>query len=161
MLSRIAATLCALALLIGWAGTGPGRAARGATEPKTAATAPARIKAVVRDWSRLLNAGDNEGVARLFSLPAVVVQGPYAYRLRTYDQLALWHAALPCSGTIVSISIRGRYATAIFRLGNRRRSRCDAPGGLAAARFEIVRGKIRSWEQVAVPAEGRDDQPIA
>jgi hypothetical protein len=119
------------------------------------------MRAVVRAWSRLLNKGDNDGAARLFSLPAIVIQPPLAYRLQTYAQVALWHEGLPCSGKLVSISIRGRYATAVFRLGHRVTSRCDAPNTLAAARFEIVRGKIRSWQQVPVPPAERRDQPTA
>jgi hypothetical protein len=110
------------------------------------------MRAVVRAWSRLLNDGDNDGVARLFGLPALVIQPPIAYRLETFGQVALWHAGLPCSGKIVSIAIRGRFATVVFRLGHRGTSTCDAPNTLAAARFEIVRGKIVSWQQVPLPA---------
>ena len=42
-------------------------------------------------------------------------------------------------------------ATAVFALGVRRRHTCQGLGAEAAARFEIVGGKIRSWTQVAVP----------
>jgi hypothetical protein len=119
------------------------------------------MRALVRTWSRLLNADDNKGVARLFSLPAVFSQGPDAYRLRTYAQIAAWHAGLPCSGKIVSLSLSGRYATVVFRLGNRGQSPCDAPGSLAAARFGIVRGKIVSWEQVPTPVHDGTDPPVA
>ncbi len=112
------------------------------------------MKAVVHEWSVKLNAGDNAGVARLFALPTIVIQGPYAYRLRTRKQVALWHSGLPCSGRILSIAIHGRYADAVFRLGDRRGSSpCDAPGTLAAARFEIVEGKIVAWEQIPVPTK--------
>ena len=79
---------------------------------------------------------------------------PGGYRLQTPGQVAAWHGALPCSGRIVSITVRGRYATAVFRLGNRKTSRCDAPGTLAAARFTILRGKITVWQQVPPPSEG-------
>jgi hypothetical protein len=112
------------------------------------------MKAIVRAWSANLNAGDNAAETRLFSLPALMIQGPYGYRLTTPGQVAQWHAGLPCSGKIVSIKVRGRYATAVFRLGNRPTSKCDAPGTLAAARFTIVRGKITVWRQVPAPAEG-------
>jgi hypothetical protein len=112
------------------------------------------MKAVVRAWSQNLNTGKNAAEARLFSLPALMIQGPYGYRLTTPGQVAQWHAGLPCSGKIVSIKVRGRYATAVFRLGNRRTSKCDAPGTLAAARFTIVRGKITVWEQVPPPSQG-------
>jgi len=74
--------------------------------------------------------------------------------LTTPKQVAQWHAGLPCSGKIVSIKVRGRYATAVFRLGNRKTSKCDAPGTLAAARFTIVRGKITVWQQVPPPSQG-------
>ena len=127
----------------------------GATPPQE------RMKAVVHAWSARLNAGDNAGIARLFALPAIVIQGQYEYRLRTRAQVALWYSGLPCSGRIVSIAIRGRYATAVFRLGNRGATKCDAPGTLAAARFGIVGGKIVTWEQVPVPAAQSPQAPAA
>ncbi len=111
------------------------------------------MRAVVRAWSANLNAGRNAAEARLFSLPVTMVQGQYGYRLTTPAQVAAWHAALPCSGKVVSIRVRGRYATAVFRLGNRKTSKCDAPGTLAAARFTIVRGKITAWQQVPPPPQ--------
>jgi hypothetical protein len=109
------------------------------------------MRSVVRTWSARLNANDNAGAARLFSLPAVMTQGSYSYRLRTLRQIALWHDGLPCAGKVTRIVVKGRYATAVFTLGERRGHRCDAPGEDAAAKFEIVGGKIRSWTQVAVP----------
>ena len=119
-----------------------------------------QMAAVVREWSKRLNANDNDGVAKLFAVPAILIQGPNEYRLTTQHQISLWHSLLPCSGTVVSISYAGRYATAVFRLGNRGKSKCDAPGALAAARFEIVGGKIVAWVQVPVPAK-RGDAPVA
>ena len=131
----------------------------------TAAAAPPpqsaqqrQMKAIVRAWTKRLNAGDNAGVARLFSLPATIIQGPYVYRLTTRAQIARWHAGLPCSGRILSIAYRGNFATAVFRLANRGSHPCDAPGTLAAARFKIVDRKIASWEQVAVPPQASDTQ---
>jgi hypothetical protein len=112
-----------------------------------------KVEAVVRAWSKRLNAGDNAGVARLFTVPATLIQGPYTYRLTTRADIAEWHSGLPCSGKILSISFRGNRATAVFRLGNRGSTQCDDPGGLAAARFTIVNGKISVWEQVAVPEQ--------
>jgi hypothetical protein len=120
--------------------------------------APARddaqqMKAIVRAWSARLNARDNDGLSRLFTVPALVIQAPYAYKLVTRAQIARWYAGLPCAGHVVSITVRGRFATAVFRLANRGSTACDAPGTLAAARFEIEHGKILSWEQVPVPAK--------
>lgn len=106
---------------------------------------------IVRTWSARLNAGDNAGIAKLFSLPATIIQGPYVYRLINRRQIALWESELPCSGKVVSIAYTRRYATAVFVLGNRGAKRCDAPGSLAAARFTIVDGKIATWQQVPVP----------
>jgi hypothetical protein len=139
---RLLITLVALSTL-----TGAGLAA-----PTVARTdSPAKMRSVVKAWSARLNANDNAGAARLFSLPAVMTQGGYAYRLTTYRQLALWHDGLPCAGTVTRVIVKGRFATAVFTLGERNGHQCDAPGGEAAAKFEIVRGKIRSWTQVAVP----------
>jgi hypothetical protein len=111
------------------------------------------MEAVVRAWSKRLNAGDNVGVARLFALPATLIQGPYTYRLASRAEIADWHSGLPCSGRILSVSFRGNRATAVFRLGDRGSTPCDDPGGLAAARFTIVNGKITVWQQVAVPKQ--------
>ena len=111
----------------------------------------AQMRAIVRAWSTRLNADDNKGIARLFAVPATVIQAPYVYRLRSSHDVALWFSGLPCAGMITSIAVSGRYATAVFRLANRGSSACDAPGTLAAARFEIVHGKIVAWAQVAVP----------
>jgi hypothetical protein len=110
-----------------------------------------KMEAVVLRWSQALNANDNEGIARLFRLPALIVQGAYAYKLVNRHQVALWFAGLPCAGHVTRILFAGRYATAVFKLANRGKTKCDAPGSLAAARFEIVNGKIASWVQVEVP----------
>jgi hypothetical protein len=115
---------------------------------------------VILQWSARLNANDNEGIARLYSVPALIVQGPYAYKLVSRHQIALWYSELPCAGHVTRIIFQGRYATAVFRLANRGKKPCDAPGALAAARFEIVNGKIVSWAQVAVPAKA-SSTPVA
>ena len=49
----------------------------------------------LREWSRLLNAGEDAKVARLFRLPAIVEQGGYGYRLKTVAQVTIWHNGLP------------------------------------------------------------------
>ena len=122
-----------------------------AAPTRAAADSPAAMRSVVRTWSARLNANDNRGASHLFALPAVMTQGPYAYRLTTYQQLTLWHDGLPCAGKVTRIIVKGRFATAVFTLGKRKGHSCDAPGSEAAAKFEIVRGKIRSWTQVEVP----------
>lgn len=126
-------------------------------------TRPAEMKRIVRDWSRLVNVADNAGLAKLFRLPAIVEQGGVGYRLKTAKHIAIWHDGLPCAGRVTSITVRGRVATAVFVLGDRpgTGSRCDAPGELAAAAFEIVDGRIVRWAQVAVPATARKPPPGA
>jgi hypothetical protein len=109
------------------------------------------MESVVRTWTKRLNAGDNAGVARLFAVPATIIQAPYEYRFTSRAQIAEWHSNLPCSGRIVAISFRKNTTTATFRLGNRGTTQCDGPGTLAAARFTIVKGLITVWQQVAVP----------
>ncbi len=113
---------------------------------------PTAMKRVVRAWSARLNAYDNAGAARLFSRPATLVQGGFSLRLRTASDIALWHRLLPCAGKLVSITVEGERATAVFLLANGKNRRCDAPGVKAAAVFRIRGGKIRSWTQVPVPA---------
>ena len=119
--------------------------------PAATASRASHIKAVVRMWSAYLNANDNEKAARLFALPAIVIQAPYEFRLRTRKELVEWHSTLPCAGYIVSIAVKGETATVVFQLGDRPRSTCTTPGAQAAARFTFVDGKIVRWEQIAVP----------
>ena len=94
-----------------------------AAPTRDAADSPAKMRSVVREWSTRLNANDNAGAARLFALPALLTQGPYAYRLKTYKQLALWHDGLPCAGKVTRIIVNGRFATAVFTLGKRKATR--------------------------------------
>ncbi len=143
------AAVLSVAVSAGSSSTGATRAS--AARTASPATARPRMEAIVRAWSARLNAGDYAGIARLFRLPATVTQGPYVYRLSTARQVALWHRALPCGGKVTAVDVAGPLATATFRLANRRGSKCDAPGGLAAAQFTIVGGKITAWRQVAVP----------
>jgi hypothetical protein len=153
---RVGSAALAVGALLLVAGTGSiaGAASNRSATAHGAPTAVQRHMAViVHQWSDRLNARDFDGIARLFALPAILIQGPYEYRLPTRHDVALWHAGLPCGGTILRITYAGRFATAVFRLANRGKTKCDAPGALAAARFEIVHGKIVSWEQVAVPAK--------
>jgi hypothetical protein len=115
------------------------------------ATSPAAAKRIVRTWSARLNAFDNAGVAKLFARPATFVQPGGAFRLDSAADIALWHRLLPCAGRILSITVRGEYATAVFVLASGKHRRCDAPGQKAAAVFRIRNGKIVSWAQIPVP----------
>ncbi len=111
----------------------------------------AATKKVVRTWSERLNAYDNAGVARLFARPAAILQNGALFQLRTYEDIARWHRSLPCAGRIVSLTVKGRDATAVFALRSGKNRRCDAPGQEVAAVFRVSGGKIRAWAQVPVP----------
>jgi limonene-1,2-epoxide hydrolase len=115
----------------------------------SAATAP---KAVVRAWSKALNANDNAGAAKLFAPGARVIQPGVDVALTSPALALAFNESLPCAGKIVRITVKGNRATATFVLGQRPKHRCDAPGAKAAAIFTVQRGKIVRWEQVPVPA---------
>jgi limonene-1,2-epoxide hydrolase len=119
------------------------------------ATSPA---AVVRAWSKALNANENERAARLFAPGAHVVQAGFDVPLTSHALAVAFNASLPCAGRIVAIHVRGSRATATFVLGERPKHRCDGPGQRAAAVFTIRGGKIVRWEQIPVPPA---DQPTA
>jgi hypothetical protein len=109
-----------------------------------------RMKAVVRTWTANLYAGNNAAEARLFSLPATIAAmgGPVGCYCLTSAEVAQFHTQLPCSGKILSIKVRGRYATAVLRLVDEETSKCDAPGALTGLRFTIVHGKITVLKQM-------------
>ena len=105
-------------------------------------------ESVVRAWSDALNAGDNERAANLFAQGAEVVQPGRVMFLRTHAQAVEFNSGLPCSGKIISMATKDDTATATFLLGNRKTSRCDAPGSRAVAAFEVHQGKIVLWHQL-------------
>jgi hypothetical protein len=111
---------------------------------------PPTPAAIVREWSRDLNANENERAAALFAPHARVIQGPVDVRLTPRLALA-FNASLPCAGKIVALEVHGERVVATFLLGHRPQHRCDGPGQRAAAVFVVHRGKIVLWEQIAVP----------
>jgi hypothetical protein len=111
---------------------------------------PPSPPAVVRQWSRALNANDNEAAAALFARGARIIQP--GVDVRVGPKLALaFNASLPCGGRIVKLRRHGSRVTATFLLTERPRHRCDGPGQKAAAVFTVDRrGLIVRWEQVPV-----------
>ena len=77
------------------------------------------MEAAVRAWSRALNAGDNDAVARLFALPAMISQGDRIGQFDTYADIARFTRAFPCSGTVVDVTFETDEAVAVFELGDR------------------------------------------
>jgi hypothetical protein len=108
-------------------------------------------ESVARAWSAALDRNDNEAAARLFAHDAKVVQSG---EFDLHDQAAAvrWNAGLPCGGTILSVTRQGASDVfVIFRLGERPRHQCDAPGSRAAALFRVEHGKIVLWHQTEAP----------
>ncbi|MDX6513596.1 MAG: hypothetical protein QOE36_3100 [Gaiellaceae bacterium] len=103
---------------------------------------------VVRAWSHALNTGDNVAAAALFARGAAVIQGQEELQLRTRADAVRWNAALPCSGKIVALVVKGETVTATFLLGDRPSSPCDGPGRRARALLRIHGGKIVLWHQL-------------
>jgi len=121
--------------------------------PETSAD-PKQLEAIVRAWSLALNAGDDEAAADLFAPGALVIQGGLGFELETHEAAVNFNASLPCSGEIVSLSTAGDVVTAVFVLGDRLTSKCDAPPDTrAAAQFLIKAGKIAVWQQIPPPDE--------
>ncbi len=118
-----------------------------------AAPPPPKPAAIVRAWSKALNANDNVAAGKLFAANAQVIQAPVTVRLTSPGLATAFNASLPCAGTIVDIVVRGNRATATFVLGHRPGHTCTAAKGEKAAALFVVRnGKIVLWEQVPVPA---------
>jgi limonene-1,2-epoxide hydrolase len=119
--------------------------------PASAAKRPATPAEVVRAWSAALDRDDNDAAADLFAPNAVVTQNGLSLVLLDHRLAVLWNSGLPCTGRIVKLTVRKDVADATFVLGNRRSSKCDAPGARARATFKVRKGKIVRWTQLPVP----------
>jgi hypothetical protein len=114
----------------------------------------ASAEQVTRDWSAALNRNDNEAAARLFANGALIVQNG-TETLETHAEAVRWNAGLPCGGRITRLERRGKdEVIAQFELTERPLHTCDAPGGAAAAVFQVKDGKIIAWHQTQL---GPDD----
>jgi ketosteroid isomerase-like protein len=72
--------------------------------------------------------------------------------LEDHGDAVRWNASLPCGGEVESVTERGdAEVLVVFRLTERPRHACDAPGGRGAAIFRIRDGKIVLWHQTRVP----------
>lgn len=115
------------------------------------AAPPPSPPAVVRAWSRALNANDNLAAARLFADDARVVQQPVLDVRVSFQQALAFNEGLPCGGTIIALERHGNRVVATFRLKDRPQHHCTGVGQKAAAAFTVSRGKIVRWEQVPPP----------
>jgi hypothetical protein len=116
-------------------------------------------ESVVRAWSEAVNTGDDEAAAELFAPGAEVIQGESRARLRTYGDALLFNSSLPCAGRILRVENGKDGVTATFRLGERPRRRCDAPGAEVQAFFRVEGGKITLWHQL--PSSSTERAPDA
>ena len=130
-------------LVVAAAGSGAARAAAEARTPTQ----------VVHAWSADLNANRNAAAGRLFAQDAHVLQPGLDVLLGTRALATLFNAGLPCGGHITRLRVHGARVVATFRLTERPKHHCDAPGAKAAALFVVRNGKIVRWEQVPVPTE--------
>jgi limonene-1,2-epoxide hydrolase len=118
-------------------------------------------ESVVRAWSEAVNSEDNSAAAHLFAENAQVIQGTDVRRLRTFDEAKTWNAALPCSGRILALEVRGQVVRATFLLGNRGHTKCDGPGVHARALFRVEDGKIVLWHQLSSVLEPQEESAYA
>jgi limonene-1,2-epoxide hydrolase len=111
---------------------------------------------VARAWSAALNRADDEAAAQLFAPSAEIVQGGELV-LRDHDDAVTWNASLPCGGAITRVIREADdQVLVVFRLKDRPRHTCDAPGQDAAALFKVEGGKIVLWHQTDPPGESGD-----
>ena len=110
-------------------------------------------EAVARAWSAALDRSDDESAANLFANGAQVIQSDETV-LATHADAVTWNARLPCGGRIEKvIHSAPDEVLVVFRLDERPRHTCDAPGAEAAAIFRVEHGKIVLWHQTAPPDE--------
>jgi hypothetical protein len=130
------------------AGAGAGTTSRGRI---AGPGVPGDVVRVIRGWADALRAGHVAAAAGYFRLPSVFFDGSSPpVRLRTLAQVEQVNAALPCGATLITVTRRGSFYDALFRLGNR-----AGPGGAggcgsgsgqtARTDFQIRAGRIAEW----------------
>ena len=115
-------------------------------------TAPVRIGLVTGEMVSVF--GDLYGpdvnlAARYFALPSEFVNGPGdEVSIHTEAEARAANRALPCGAVLISVDQRGRFASALFRLTNRKGpdGGCGSGAGqLARTNFVIAGGHIVEW----------------
>jgi len=107
-------------------------------------------EAVIRGWSRAVNAGDYDRAGAFFA-PNAVVQQVDEVRLRGPADGARFSASLPCRADVTRVVAEQRSSLASFRLRNGR-SPCS---GAAEVRFAVREGKLTEWRQLPPPPPAR------
>lgn len=122
---------------------------------------PEATVAVIRDWSDALRTGDVHGAARYFRVPSVFSTGNGPpVELRSFVQVELANASLPCGARFLTAHREGRYINALFRLTNRPgpggEQGCGTGTGLTARTDFLIRdGRIVQW--IRAPDEPGDN----
>jgi hypothetical protein len=141
-----ALALLAVLLLAGCGDSAPKRDRRPAHRAPAQALPDAKV---IRRWADTLRAGDIEGAARLFGLPATVANGEQPQRLKTAAGILAFNASLPCGARLLRTRRREGYTIATFRLTERRGGDCGAGvGDIAATAFKLRAGRIVEWLRV-------------
>jgi hypothetical protein len=108
---------------------------------------------VIREWVDTLRAGDVEGAAELFALPAVVANGTPPVELATREDAIAFNRALPCGAVLLSTEPTEGGTIGNFELTERPGGDCGAGiGELARTLFLIRDGLIAEWRRVGAPA---------
>jgi hypothetical protein len=150
----IAAAVIAAACVAGCSDSSPQSERRA---PAAKAPPEHRDAAIIRRWSNTLRAGDVEGAARLFAVPATVANGGAPQRLTTRAAIRGFNESLPCGARLLRSRHKGGYTIATFRLTERRGADCGTGvGAIAATAFIVHRGRILEW--LRLPA-GRSAPP--
>lgn len=100
-------------------------------------------EAVIRGWSRAVNAGDYDRAGAFFARNAVVEQVEEV-RLGGPADGARFSASLPCRADVIQVVPEQRTSLATFRLRGGR-SPCSGP---AEVRFAVREGKLTEWRQL-------------
>jgi len=164
---RLLAGVVAAALAAGGCGSASTLLHQGSSRSATSAAGgsspgvPAAAVAVIRDWSTALRTGHVTAAARYFRVPSVFYTGNGPpVELRTFAQVRLANAALPCGARFLSAHREGRYINALFRLTNRPgvggEQGCGTGTGMTARTdFLIQAGRIVQW--IRAPDEPGDN----
>lgn len=143
-MARIAALALLLALAAGCGGGGERR------DPES----------VVRAWSDAINRADDDAAADLFAPDARIIQGGVEATLPDHAAARRWNSGLPCSGTIVDLSVDGDAVTATFVLGERPGHACDGDGAEASVLIRVESGRIVLWHQTPTTPSASGPGPV-
>ena len=151
------------------AGCGSGSSLLRHSSSRPAAHSPVRASpgvppatvAVIRNWSTALRTGHVTAAARYFRVPSVFYTGNGPpIELRTFVQIELANASLPCGARFLSAHRDGRYVNALFRLTDRAgpggEQGCGSGTGQTARTDFLIRGgRIVQW--IRAPDEPGDN----